>query len=285
MKPMPALQEVETCFGHKMHVDPTDYIGQTIIREGAFDRPGLVFMTGLMDRMRARQVLDIGGNIGNHALVFSRHAQRVWTFEPNPAAWRIMEKNIEINEVSNITLCRFGLSESDVDADMYVNTSGNLGGSTLRAESRAENHAYHTTTVPLRRGDAWAEEQLDGPIDFVKLDIEGHEGAALTGLRETILKHRPVIIMEWNQISDREGVCESAVFKEIAETYMVYGLYKASEKKYWRQKPMGALRRLWAKLTRGKALTAMPLEEVRLYPGLNVRDLLLVPNEKNGLLS
>jgi len=284
MNAMPALQEVETCFGHRMHVDPTDYIGQTIISEGAFDLPGLRFMTRLMDRMQARHVLDVGGNIGNHALVFSRHAQQVWTFEPNPAAWRILEKNIETNAAPNITLCRFGLSEADVDADMYVNTSGNLGGSTLRAESRVEDHAYQTTTVPLRKGDAWAKEHLDGPVDFIKLDIEGHEGAALAGLRETVLAHRPVIIMEWNQISDREGVCDSAIFREIAETYTVYGLYKASEKKYWRQKPMGGLRRLWARLTRGKALTVLPLEEVKQYPGLNVRDLLLVPSEKRDLL-
>jgi FkbM family methyltransferase len=45
-------------------------------------------------------------------------------------------------------------------------------------------------------GDNFFEEQGLERLDFVKIDVEGHEKYALKGILKTIKKYRPIIMME-----------------------------------------------------------------------------------------
>jgi hypothetical protein len=42
-------------------------------------------------------------------------------------------------------------------------------------------------------------------IDFIKIDVEGHERAVLAGGRATIEKHRPDLFVEFNSAAAFEG--------------------------------------------------------------------------------
>jgi hypothetical protein len=46
------------------------------------------------------------------------------------------------------------------------------------------------------RGDEFVAEHVRGKINFVKIDVEGHEVAVLRGLRETIARDRPAVMFE-----------------------------------------------------------------------------------------
>lgn len=55
----------------------------------------------LPHRKEMRVVYDIGANIGNHTVYFAHHASaaRIFSFEPVPANYRMLVKNIENNRL------------------------------------------------------------------------------------------------------------------------------------------------------------------------------------------
>jgi len=44
----------------------------------------------LAQATRCGTIADVGANIGNHALAFARHFDRVITLEPNPRVWPLI---------------------------------------------------------------------------------------------------------------------------------------------------------------------------------------------------
>jgi len=270
------MRTVKTSYGHSMMVCPDDYIGGKIIKKGIYDERGLALIVSLLEGIRARNVLDVGANIGNHALVYSRFSKHVWCFEPNSEAYDLLVKNIANNRIENISAYQFGLSDQETEGTLYIDESGNLGASTLRKESRAAEREYSTRAVSLRMGDKWAHEHAVEEIDFIKLDVEGHEPSAIRGLTDVIKKNRPFLLMEWSdESSDKEGINNSRLF-DVFENYSVYGVFLNTDREYWKSKPFGGLRRFFTKLT-GKKLWC-----TRFSPDsrLKISDLLLVPNER-----
>jgi hypothetical protein len=55
--------------------------------------------------------------------------------------------------------------------------------------------AGQPATIEVARLD----DLVDGPIDLVKLDVEGHEPAALRGMAGLIAAHAPLIVTEANE--------------------------------------------------------------------------------------
>ena len=137
-------------------------------------------------------MLDIGANIGNHALYLARQCSAVHCFEPNPRAYARLERNIALNNAANIQVHRFGLSSRNETAIFYENASGNLGASGFRS-SEGERRE-----LPIRNADDAVAELSLSRIDLVKIDVEGMEPEVISGLRETIARFRPIIAFEYS---------------------------------------------------------------------------------------
>jgi FkbM family methyltransferase len=139
---------------------------------------------------RGGVLLDIGANIGNHS-VFAGYflfPSQIIVIEPNPAACRILDINIRLNNFSRLvdmSLSRFGFADA-AGLAVAVTPPGNLGGTRLDACQR-------TGGLPLVRGD---DVLLGRRVDFIKLDVEGMELRVLDGLSEVIRAHRPGMLVE-----------------------------------------------------------------------------------------
>lgn len=56
-------------------------------------------------------VLDVGANIGNHSVFFSKFFKKVYSFEPNPITYEVLKINSKyVTEFKNIEPLNFGLS-------------------------------------------------------------------------------------------------------------------------------------------------------------------------------
>jgi FkbM family methyltransferase len=58
-------------------------------------------------------MLDVGANIGNHSLAFSTLAEKVFSFDPGEKAFNFLSRNINFNELNNVTVLNLGLSNHD----------------------------------------------------------------------------------------------------------------------------------------------------------------------------
>ncbi|MEO6716742.1 MAG: FkbM family methyltransferase [Novosphingobium sp.] len=182
--------------GLRFELFPNEAIDRDIATYGIYERKLLHYLDA---RLAADAVmLDIGANIGNHALYLASAGRVIHCFEPNPSAWQRLERNIALNDRSNIHVHRFGLGDQDGTALFQENVSGNLGSSGFVADDVDVAAGYRTKTLPIRYADrAIAELQLPR-IDFIKLDVEGLESKIIPALGEAIARHRPLIAFEYS---------------------------------------------------------------------------------------
>jgi FkbM family methyltransferase len=112
---------------------------------------------------------------------------RVDSFEPRPQSFDLLEQNVRENRFESIvTTHRLAASDRSGTIDVsHVSHMYVIG--------RVHN-APKATAQTARIDDA-----VGGPVDLVKLDVEGHEPLAIDGMRSTIASSRPVILSEANE--------------------------------------------------------------------------------------
>ncbi|OHC75523.1 MAG: hypothetical protein A3G18_09385 [Rhodospirillales bacterium RIFCSPLOWO2_12_FULL_58_28] len=144
-------------------------------------------------------IFDVGANIGLSALAFSRiNGASVYGFEPTPSTFSFFEENIRINNVKNIIPVNIGLSDKKasmligppkIDSDsgnftVYVNQD-DPAIRILSQEARFDTLDNYIADNDIRR------------MDYLKVDVEGHEINFLKGGIATIKKFRPIIQLEY----------------------------------------------------------------------------------------
>ncbi len=134
-------------------------------------------------------IIDIGANIGNHAIYFATRmqAQRVVVIEPNPLALAPLVANVLINGLTDvIDLSALGVGLSDMSEGGFgmKRHDRNLGATRMFAG---------TGDLQVHRGDDLFGDEVP---DLIKIDVEGMEMKVLSGLEHLIAAHRPVILIE-----------------------------------------------------------------------------------------
>ena len=181
------------CLGKQLHVrNPRrSVIGRSIYLSGIWEHEVTRFIS---PRIRpGMTVLDVGGDIGYFTLLFSLGVGptgRVLVFEPMPQVRKYLERNIEFNNLQNTQVCRFALADRAGTAILeapFQLSAINLHKTVLAAED---------VEVELKVYDRWSVETGVGPVDLVKIDIEGAELTALLGMADTIDSYRPAVLVE-----------------------------------------------------------------------------------------
>jgi FkbM family methyltransferase len=145
-------------------------------------------------------VLDIGANVGAHALPLARlvgATGRVICFEPTDFAFRKLVINARSNPdlVARLTL---------IQAMLVGAANGSLPEALFSSwplRSGRDLHALHGGRAMTTHGaraatlDGALAEVGVGRVDFVKMDVDGHECAVLRGATDT-LRQGPRILME-----------------------------------------------------------------------------------------
>ena len=216
--------------GHPpLAIIPDDEIGIEILQFGLYERRILsLLFDGVLAPFRERftqcAALDIGANIGNHAVFLSRRFRRVLAFEPGSVASLMLCANVRLNRAANIEPLAIGLSDRDARAALAPSEADNLGSNTVTTTGAP---AEDTEVIELRRGDdVIANYPGLGPIALVKIDVEGHEIKALRGLVETLRAHKPIILFETAGKHGERGSDEILAFLRSVEYRNFYTLAK-----------------------------------------------------------
>lgn len=146
----------------------------------------------------ARTVLDIGANVGVFALAAAAAgAKSVHAFEPMPRIHAALAQNVARNGTLPVRSWQVAVADAEGTAAMY-----DPGGDLPTSASLSRDFAQHffgdlpAVQVPVVRVDAWVAAEGIAHVDLIKLDVEGHEAAALRGMRETVLRDRPTLLVE-----------------------------------------------------------------------------------------
>ncbi len=143
-------------------------------------------------------ILDIGGNIGQTALIAAQktgESGKVISFEPYPETIERFEKNLELNKsIKNIKLEKFALGDEQSTITLFQDCVTNSGGNRV-LHSSVENPAG-VKQVAVTTLDLYSAGENLSRIDLIKIDVEGFEMNVLKGAEQTLLKFRPLLIVE-----------------------------------------------------------------------------------------
>ena len=140
-------------------------------------------------------VFDVGANIGITALMFATLVPEghVHVFEALPKNALFLRENIYNNKINNCTVNAIALG--DYNGSIFMQGSGS---SSHVAQSNVLGTVNRGGDIPIKTLDSYITENKIDEIDFMKIDVEGFEPAALAGSKALIENHRPIVFMEFN---------------------------------------------------------------------------------------
>jgi FkbM family methyltransferase len=132
-------------------------------------------------------LFDVGANIGGwtyEARARFPDASRIVMFEPQPSCWPQLERQL----CPTIHLERLALSnQAHDDAVFWANENDEISSFYKRSDFGTAPHEIRVATATV---DSFIEAAQLEFVDFMKMDVEGHEFDILSGARASIAARR-----------------------------------------------------------------------------------------------
>jgi FkbM family methyltransferase len=184
-------QQIIDCQGYKFITLKKDSCISETIRDGIIYLTHSMWLTSYFINLK-KNIIDVGGNIGCVCIPFSTIINPnavIYSFEPQPVLFDILNKNIIMNKRTNIETYNCGLSDTSCKRyfDKDYSKCDNYGVAILHDSPRDNN----SIEVSCETGDSL--NLLN--IGFIKITNGGGELKTLQGLKITISVYKPVILI------------------------------------------------------------------------------------------
>jgi FkbM family methyltransferase len=183
-----------------IHIIPeTEKIGHTWSQGIVWDKKLIELFYQLLPANKPFVVIDFGAQTGSFSLLAKFFSNSHWyAFEPIAEAADILKQNIALNSITNVTVQQKAGSDKIGTAILSMPAINNWGLSTLGSQVlRFETvHKREISCIDL---DSFVVAEKINKIDFIKIDTEGSELSILRGAYKTIIRDRPIILMEYNE--------------------------------------------------------------------------------------
>ncbi len=154
-----------------------------------------------MDRLKLESFWDVGANIGYYTWLLKsfRPELRAVLFEASPSNAEFVRATLKQNHLPGVELIVAGASdrqgEGYLRVDSLAGTTSTLDASTEQTfEEQHWGIPSRKALIPLVTVDDERSHRLK--VDFLKIDVEGHEAAVLRGAQRTISSDQPVLFVE-----------------------------------------------------------------------------------------
>jgi len=142
--------------------------------------------------VNCNRAIDIGANVGVWSYWLSKHAKKVESFEPNPKIFNVL-KNIKIKNVNTYNIA---LSNKSGSVDLLI-PKGSKGFSNQGASLSSIKVQGEHKSLSIQAKCLDEYNFLD--VNFIKIDVEGHEHEVIEGAKETIKKCKPTMVIEMEE--------------------------------------------------------------------------------------
>ncbi|WDN90741.1 hypothetical protein BuS5_03712 [Desulfosarcina sp. BuS5] len=123
-------------------------------------------------------VADIGANIGLTSLLFSNLVKYVYSFEPSPSTFKILQSNLRSNSTSNVEAVNIGLGHKNEKLSITFAKNNRSGGFVSEKIRPVEGHM--TENIRIDTLDNFFADKKPTP-SFLKIDVEGFEQNVIQG--------------------------------------------------------------------------------------------------------
>lgn len=179
------IRATEDLTGLRFTAYKKDVIGRAIFKTGCHER---ILSQWIIERFKGSEgvFVDVGANLGYFTCLLANlvsDSARVLSFEPEPDNLALLRRNVEQNSLKTVDIYPFALGDTDGSATLNVYKASNRGRHSLQGTGGSR-----TIQVPLRRLDdiVFADNVAMPSIEFVKIDVEGHEPYVIEGGQRTI---------------------------------------------------------------------------------------------------
>ncbi|MFC0632437.1 FkbM family methyltransferase [Brevundimonas balnearis] len=144
------------------------------------------------------RVVDVGANHGYYTVLFADLAGpdgRVLAVEPNPRLTELLSRSLAVNGFSGWSdVAQIAAGDGDARRVMLYAPAGEPKNAHIVETDKGESEERFSVSCERLddRLSAWDR------VDFIKIDVEGAEEAAIRGLMTTLRRHRPNLLLEFN---------------------------------------------------------------------------------------
>lgn len=181
-------------------------------------------------------VLDIGANIGCHTLPIASlvgNTGKVIAFEPMDWARNKLNKNISLNNFSNISVEKIALSDKHETQTLRFRSNWPL-------DNHYQQEANVKQNITLETLDNYVKK-MDIKVDLIKIDVDGYEYKIFKGAHHLLKTHKPIICTEIGHTTQRVGDSVEEMIKFLSS--LGYNFYSIKDLKQIHD-PMDVIRTL-----------------------------------------
>jgi FkbM family methyltransferase len=146
----------------------------------------------MIENMGDGDVIHAGTYCGDFIPALSKHCKGiVWCFEPNNENYLCARKTVELNGLTNVVIFNIGLgADTDRLKLKHANNGKSRGGNSKIMDGEGDDF-YE---VNIESIDNIIPDNAN--ISILQLDVEGFESEVLKGAVHTIIRCKPIIILE-----------------------------------------------------------------------------------------
>jgi FkbM family methyltransferase len=195
-----------------------DFISQMISVDGRYEDGELKLIEKLFkERLNKKAILDVGANIGNHTVAFSKISKKVFAFEPNIYVFELLKINTK--KLKNVKIFNYGVSDHNQSLVARIPKLNWGGGSLALDKKNSMPNKFIEVSFKLKSLDS-IKIFSEVNIGMVKIDVEGHELLAFKGMKSLLMKNKPVILFEQNRGIFNKTTDEIKFLKSIGYKYL-----------------------------------------------------------------
>ena len=190
---------VEMLPGAKLICDPKSSYGSLVFYNSLPEYAEQMFMYQYVQAND--KVVDVGAHIGSETVLLGSKLTggRVYSFEPTPSVKPLLVANIGINNSQDrVVVEDMAVSDPVGSTKFYLSTESEVN--SLHNHEGSNAISIKTTTL-----DSYAKKFKIDHIHLLKIDVEGHELAVISGSKQLLTNHKiDVIVFE---VNDQGGSC------------------------------------------------------------------------------